>query len=95
MMGTYANVTRQAPRYVAGELRFIRVAARDFGLRAVRHAAEVKAARERGDEAAAERHAAREASAWAMEERARAMEARLAVQDEIYRERSAPRSTSG
>jgi hypothetical protein len=86
MMSTYGTITREAPRYVGGELRFIRVAARDFGLRAVRHAAEVKAARERGDEAAAQRHATREASARAMEERAQAMEARLASQDEIYHE---------
>ena len=86
MAGTYGRITAEAPRYAGKELRFVRVAARDMGLAAVRHAAEVKAARERGDDAAAARHAAREQSAREMEERARAQEAELAPAVDAYHE---------
>jgi hypothetical protein len=86
MLGTYGTVTAEAPRFVGRELRAIRVQIRDCGIRADRHVAEVRAARERGDEAAAQRHADREASARAGLEHARAMEARLANADSAYRE---------
>jgi AAA domain/TrwC relaxase len=86
MMGTYETVTAAAPRYVAGELRFIRVANRDSELAAVRHEAEAAMARERCDTAAAERHESRAVNARALAERGQAMEARLAAQDEVYRE---------
>ena len=86
MRGTYGSITREAPRFVGRELRWIRTANRDSGLRAVRHEAEAKAARERGDEAAAERHAGRAAAALALTERGRLIEAQLAAQDEAYRE---------
>ena len=86
MRGTYGSITRDAPRFVGRELRWIRTANRDSGLRAVRHEAEAKAARERGDDAAAERHAGRAAAALALTERGRLIEAQLASQDEAYRE---------
>jgi hypothetical protein len=86
MMSTYANATRDAPRYVGRELRDARVAEREFGLSAARHAAEAEVAGRVGDEATAERHAAREASARAIAERARAMTARLGAYDELHRE---------
>ena len=86
MRGTYGSITRDAPRFVGRELRWIRTANRDSGLRAVRHEAEAKAARERGDDAAAERHAERAAAALALTERGRLIEAQLAAQDEAYRE---------
>ena len=86
MAGTYGRLTAEAPRYAGKELRFVRVAARDMGLAAVRHAAEVKAALERGDTEAAARHAAREQSAREMEGRARAQEARLAPAVDAYHE---------
>ena len=86
MRGTYGSITREAPRFVGRELRWIRTANRDSGLRAVRHEAEAKAARERGDDAAAERHAGRAAAALALTERGRLVEAQLAAQDEAYRE---------
>lgn len=86
MAGTYGRITAEAPRYAGKELRFVRVAARDMGLAAVRHAAEVKAALERGDAEAAARHAAREQSAREMADRARAQEARLAPAVDAYRQ---------
>jgi hypothetical protein len=86
MRGTYGSITRDAPRFVGRELRWIRTANRDSGLRAVRHEAEAKAARERGDDAAAERHAERAAAALALTERGRLIEAQMAAQDEAYRE---------
>jgi hypothetical protein len=86
MRGTYGSITRDAPRFVGRELRFIRTANRDSALRAVRHEAEAKAASNRGDTAAAERHAERAAAATALTERGRAVEAQLAAQDGVYRE---------
>ena len=86
MRGTYGSITRDAPRFVGRELRWIRTANRDSGLRAVRHEAEAKAARERGDDDAAERHAERAAAALALTERGRLIEAQMAAQDEAYRE---------
>ena len=94
MAGTYGRITAEAPRYAGKELRFVRVAARDMGLAAVRHAAEVKAALERGDSEAAARHAAREQSAREMEGRARAQEARLAPAVDAYHEWDAARRRS-
>jgi hypothetical protein len=86
MMGTYGNATAWAPRYTGRELRFVRVTARDMGLRAVRHAAEAQAAQQRGDLEAAERHAAREARAREVETRARDREASLAASVDAYHE---------
>jgi hypothetical protein len=85
MAGTYATVTHEAPRYVRNELRFLRVAARDMHLRAMRHAFEERTARERGDQEAAARHDQREASARAVEERVKAAEARLATSCRLRR----------
>jgi hypothetical protein len=86
MRGTYGSITRDAPRFVGRELRWIRTANRDSGLRAVRHEAEAKAARERGDDDAVERHAERAAAALALTERGRLIEAQMAAQDGAYRE---------